>query len=382
MLDYLDNAQSIGPNSRWVDYQKYLRMRGRAGKEKTGLNENYAREIMELHTLGVNGGYTQKDVTEVAKVFTGWTLGRAAGDLAGPEVHPGFDPTKHEPGPKTVLGVTIKENGLKEGMQVLHMLATSPQTAHFICTKLAVRFVSDDPPPALVSRMTLAFLQTNGDIRRVLLAMVNSPEFFSRATYRAKVKTPQDYVVSAVRASDAEVDSAGSLAAVLEELGMPLYGMQTPNGYSMRADAWNNTAALISRMNFALALSSNRIAGVRADLPGLIATAPSSSAVQAAGGAGQLSPRPDPAQTDGALEDKLLHMPVSDRTRNTILAQISAPPAQQQASLRQISSRNGVRDPLTALRPRNSQDAHAPIADPEIALAAGLLFGSPEFQRR
>jgi uncharacterized protein (DUF1800 family) len=376
MLDYLDNAQSIGPNSRWVEYQKYLRMRGPAGKEKTGLNENYAREIMELHTLGVNGGYTQKDVTEVAKVFTGWTLGRAVGDSAGPEVHPGFDPTKHEPGPKTVLGVTIKENGLKEGMQVLHMLATSPQTAHFICTKLAVRFVSDDPPPALVTRMTVAFLQTNGDIRRVLLAMVNSPGFFSRATYRAKVKTPQDYVVSAVRASGAEVVSAGSLAAVLEELGMPLYGMQTPNGYSMRADAWNNTAELISRMNFALALSSNRVSGVQADLPALIAAAASPSGLQGPAAPGQLGSRPDPAQTDSALEDKLLHMPVSDRTRRTILAQISAPPSEQQASLRQISARNGGRDLLTTLRPRTPQDVRAPIPDPEVAL------GSPEFQRR
>jgi hypothetical protein len=264
----------------------------------------------------------------------------------------------------------------------LHMLATSPQTAHFICTKLAVRFVSDDPPPALVTRMTVAFLQTNGDIRRVLLAMVNSPGFFSRATYRAKVKTPQDYVVSAVRASGAEVVSAGSLAAVLEELGMPLYGMQTPNGYSMRADAWNNTAELISRMNFALALSSNRVSGVQADLPALIAAAASPSGLQGPAAPGQLGSRPDPAQTDSALEDKLLHMPVSDRTRRTILAQISAPPSEQQASLRQISARNGGRDLLTTLRPRTPQDVRAPIPDPEVALAAGLLFGSPEFQRR
>jgi uncharacterized protein (DUF1800 family) len=365
MLNYLDNAQSVGPHSSSVtgveSFGRFGARRPQNKQKASGLNENYARELMELHTLGVNGGYTQKDVTEVAKVFTGWTLGAGMG--GGLPIHAEFDRSKHEPGDKMVLGVKIKEDGDREGMKVLHMLATSPQTAHFICNKLAIRFVADDPPPAIVARMSETFLKTNGDIRQVLLTMIQSPEFFTRETYRAKVKTPQDYVISAVRASGADVQSAGALAAAIAELGMPLYGMQTPNGYSMRADPWNSTAALISRMNFALALASNRVAGVHTDIPALL---PSDAAT--------------PEAKDTLLEDRILHMNVSDRTRQAILAQITAPPDQQQASLRQITSKGAGRDAMATLRfaPVKSQ----PIADPQAALAAGLIFGSPEFQRR
>jgi uncharacterized protein (DUF1800 family) len=376
MLNYLDNASSIGPHSRSATGQG--RPFGRLGfqrpqqqKQASGLNENYAREVMELHTLGVNGGYTQKDVTEVAKVFTGWTLGQPFG--GGLPIRPEFDESKHEPGPKTVLGVKIKDNGVEEGMQVLHMLATSPQTANFICTKLAIRFVSDDPPPGIVARMSETFLKTNGDIRQVLLAMIQSPQFFTRDTYRAKVKTPQDYVISAVRASGAEVQSAGALAASIAELGQPLYGMQTPNGYSMRADPWNSTAALISRMNFALALSSNRVAGVHTDLPALL----TASAAQASEPPGALPPD----EKDRILEAQLLHMSVSDRTRQAIMAQITAPPEQLQASLRQITAKAGGPNGLGSMRYPVGRNP-PPIQDPQTALAAGLIFGSPEFQRR
>jgi uncharacterized protein (DUF1800 family) len=324
---------------------------------------------MELHTLGVNGGYTQKDVTEVAKVFTGWTIGRPPG--GGEPTRVEFDMSKHEPGTKTVLGVKIKENGPEEGMQVLHMLANSPRTARFISTKLAIRFVSDDPPPAMVERMAQRFLESHGDIRQVLIAMINSPEFFTRATYRAKVKTPLDYVVSAVRASGAEVQSAGALAASIADLGMPVYGMQTPQGYSMRTDAWNNTAALVARMNFALALSTNRVMGVKANWDTLLASA---SPEQTSG----LANLPAEAK-DTLLEDRILHMRVSDRTRQTILTQITADPRQQRASLNQVSSLN-LRDPLSNVR--LITDRPGPMPDPQIALAAGLIFGSPEFQRR
>jgi uncharacterized protein (DUF1800 family) len=368
MLNYLDNASSIGPHSRAASpgpetYGRFARPRPRQQNKASGLNENYARELMELHTVGVNGGYTQHDVTEVARVFTGWTLG--AGPGGGQPIRAEFDMSKHEPGDKMVLGVKIKQDGPEEGMKVLHLLATSPQTAHFISTKLAIRFVSDDPPPAMVERMAQAFLKTNGDIRQVLVAMIQSPEFFSRATYRAKVKTPQDYVISAVRASGAEVQSAGALAAAIAELGQPLYGMQTPNGYSMKADPWNSTAALISRMNFALALSSNRVTGVHADLPALVST---ETAALSAG------------EKDRLLEDRILHMSVSDRTRAAILQQIDAPADQQQSSLRQIAAKNAGRDALATLRaPQGKPDQPT---DPQIALAAGLIFGSPEFQRR
>ena len=366
MLNYLDNSTSIGPDSRFAT-------RPFAAKKNKGLNENYARELMELHTVGVNGGYTQADVTEVAKVFTGWTVGSS--ERNGIPAQPQFDLSKHEPGKKTVLGVIIKENGEKEGLQVLHILATSPATARFISTKLAIRFVSDDPPKPLVDRMTQTFLSTHGDIRKVLLAMVNSPDFFSRSTYRAKVKTPLDFVISAVRASDADVQSAGALANVISELGMPVYGMQTPNGYSMKADPWNSTASLIARLNFALALSANRVVGVYTDWSASLSSKPSDLATSSG------SQSLDPQTTERTLEARLLHIEVSDRTRSTILTQITSDPAQQEASLQQVAVKDRKRDPLAALAIQD-RASHSPVADPQSALAAGLLFGSPEFQRR
>ncbi len=367
MLNYLDNEESVGPHSNSVKYAAFDR-RGRfigtnGKKTVTGLNENYARELMELHTVGVNGGYNQHDVTEVARIFTGWTLSKG---YDTENIHPTYDASKHEPGDKVVMGVKFKEDGLQEGLKLLHMLANSPQTAHFISTKLAVRFVSDNPPPAMVARMSDAFLRTHGDIRQVLIAMINSPEFFTRATYRAKVKTPQDYVISAVRASGANVDSAGSLAAAIAELGMPVYGMLTPQGYSMSAEAWNNTAALVSRMNFALALSSNRVAGVHTDWNSL--------------GVASLAAL-SPEEKDKLLEHHLLHIDVGERTRQTILGQINAPADQQQMTLKQIAAKNGGRDALSNLRrPMVPQDPGS--LDPQTVLAAGLIFGSPEFQRR
>jgi uncharacterized protein (DUF1800 family) len=369
MMNYLDNASSVGPHSRYAG-----RPPGRFAKQpkkQTGLNENYARELMELHTLGVNGGYTQQDVTEVAKVFTGWTVGPP--EPGGIPAQPQFDEAKHEPGPKHVLGVEIKENGEKEGLQVLHLLAASPQTARFISTKLAIRFVSDDPPKPLVDRMTNTFLSSHGDIRKVLLAMVNSPEFFSRSAYRAKVKTPLDFVISAVRASGADVQSPGALANVIADLGMPVYGMQTPNGYSMKADPWNSTSSLISRLNFALALSTNRVVGVNTDWNTLLGGGPNPASANKVD-VQQL----EPAKKEQILEDRLLHVAVSDRTRQTILAQITSDPAQQEASLQQVAVKDRKRDPL-AIQPNFDR---APILDPQTALAAGLLFGSPEFQRR
>jgi len=270
MLFYLDNWLSIGPDSdlargtarRHDSRTRHGRLRPHRpipGQKKraNGLNENYGRELMELHTLSVNGGYTQADVTEVAKVFTGWTLAepRKGGGFK-------FEPAMHEPGDKIVLCHRIKENGEKEGTQVLKMLARDPRTARFVSEKLAIRFVSDDPPKALVDRMTQTYLKKHGDIREVLRTLFQSAEFWAPETYRAKVKTPLEFVASAVRASGADVIDANALVAQLNSMGMALYGAQPPTGYSMKADAWVNSSALLGRMNFAFALSSGKMKGV------------------------------------------------------------------------------------------------------------------------
>jgi len=223
-----------------------------------GLNENYARELMELHTLGVDGGYTQKDVQEVARAFSGWTLTqpRQGGAFA-------FEPRMHDNGDKVALGLTMKSGGgKKDGEQVLDLLAKHPSTARFLATKLARRFVADDPPKALVDRAAATFLKTDGDIREVVRTIITSPEFFAPASYRAKVKSPLDFVASAVRASGADAVNGLPLVQAMRELGMPPYGCQPPTGYSDRAEAWVNTGALLNRMNFAVALSSGKLRGV------------------------------------------------------------------------------------------------------------------------
>jgi hypothetical protein len=214
MLMYLDNWESIGPDSMAATrVQRVQRARPNGQLAQAlpkGINENYARELMELHTLGVNGGYTQQDVIEVAKCFTGWTIERPYAGGGGRNGRYGMQdggqpgefvymPERHEPGNKTVLGHTIRDGGMNEGLEVLHILATSPATAHFVSQKLAVRFVSDTPPPALVDRMAATFLKTGGDMRAVLTTMFHSPEFWSPEVYRAKVKTPIEFLASALR---------------------------------------------------------------------------------------------------------------------------------------------------------------------------------------
>ncbi|MBI2833021.1 MAG: DUF1800 domain-containing protein, partial [Acidobacteria bacterium] len=239
-------------------------------RRKPGLNENYARELMELHTLGVDGGYTQKDVVEVARCFTGWTIdrpravGRREAGAAGGFT---YEPRMHDDGEKVVLGQKIKAGGGRnDGAQVLDMLARHPSTARFIATKLARRFVSDNPPDSLIDRATTRFAGTNGDIREVVRTIVTSPEFFAPEAYRAKVKSPLEFVVSAVRVTGADVRNSLPLAQSLRQLGMPLYFAQPPTGYADRAEAWVNTGALLNRMNFAVALVENRLRGVAVDL--------------------------------------------------------------------------------------------------------------------
>jgi len=343
MLFYLDNWLSVGPNSEVANgIPKHNRRRARyrplvvrQGKgRRSGLNENYGRELMELHTLGVNGGYTQKDVTEVARVFTGWTLKQ-------PKQGGGFtfEERMHEPGDKIVLGQRIKSNGEKEGREVLQLLARHPSTAKFICGKLATRFVSDNPSPALVDRMAQTFLKKKGDISEVLKTLFHSPEFWAPDAYRAKVKTPLEFIVSAVRANGANVTDAMPLARQLQNMGMPLYAMQPPTGYPMKADAWVNSSALLGRMNFALTLTSGKLKGVRADADRM----------------GNLPS--DPQAALATLENTLLEGDVSQQTHVTIANKLQDP---------QISGRK-LDDPM---RP------------PNVSAIEGLLLGSPEFQRR
>jgi uncharacterized protein (DUF1800 family) len=357
MLFYLDNWLSVGPDSQIAigipahpnrrfygpgpDMRPGNRPRGK-GKQASGLNENYGRELMELHTLSVNGGYSQKDVTEVAKVFTGWTLDqpRKGGDFR-------FEPRMHEPGDKFVLGHRIKPNGENEGLEVLHLLAHNPKTAHFISQKLAMRFVSDDPPPALVDRMTETFLKKDGDIREVLRTLFKSPEFWSPEVYRAKVKTPLEFVASAARASGADVEDARALVGTLNNMGMMLYGQQPPTGYSMKADVWVNSSALLGRMNFALGLAAGKIRGVKVDAASLLPAT--------AEGASQTTI--DAQQALAKLEDSLLSGDISKQTHDTISKQLEDPKISQ----------------------RRLDDPKRP---PNVAAITGLILGSPEFQRR
>jgi uncharacterized protein (DUF1800 family) len=337
MMTYLDNAGSTGPHSFSAMGSPGRPLPAKAGPPK-GLNENYARELMELHTLGVNGGYSQRDVTEVAKVFTGWTIEQPP--KGGPRFV--FDESRHEPGMKRVLGVNIKENGVKEGLEVLHLLATSPATAHFICHELAVRFVSDDPPQSLVDRLSTVFLASNGNIGEVMRFMVQSPEFWSVTSYRAKIKTPEDFVISAVRAGGIDVQDAGVVVKAIGDLGQPLYGRQTPDGYSMQSIPWVNSAALLARMNFSLALAGNRLSkGVTADWSSRLGGAPWA-----------------PEDQERQMENLLLHGQVSEKTRALILQQMATGPTAKPVAMSQA------------------------LADRQAALAAGLLFGSPDFQRR
>jgi len=250
MLFYLDNWQSVGPNVRVPSKQK---MRG--------LNENYGRELMELHTLGVDGGYTQKDVTEVARCFTGWTIRqpRLGGDFV-------FDPRLHDRGEKHVLGVTIRAGGgIEDGMNVLDILAHHPSTAHFISRSLAIRFVSDNPPEALINKMAGAFLASDGDLREVMKTMLAAPEFWDEANFRSKVKSPLEFVVSAVRSVNADVATTIPISRLMNEMGEPLYRKQEPTGYSNRGEDWLNSASLLARMNFAISLAQGKLAGVKVE---------------------------------------------------------------------------------------------------------------------
>ncbi len=329
MLFFLDNWQSVG-----ADAAVQRSPRGNQQKNKRGLNENYGRELLELHTLGVDGGYTQKDVIEVARCFTGWTI-------AGPRKGGAFEYNDkvHDKGEKVVLGHVIPAGGgMNDGLKVLDILAHHPSTGHFISLKLAQRFVADNPPPSLVNRMAATFAKTGGDLREVMRTMLASPEFWSQGAYQAKVKTPFEMIVSAVRATNADVTSAFLLVNQLQKLGEPLYRKIEPTGYSSANAEWVSSAGLLDRMNFALALAHNRVPGVKVDVAQwqtVTVRDPMELARAILGG----DPSP---QTEAAIEKTL-------------------------------------KDP--DLQNQLAQNAKA--GPPQLpSLIAGLVIGSPEFQRR
>jgi uncharacterized protein (DUF1800 family) len=416
MLFYLDNFQSVTPNlnrgrqrrqpllgslfdrqrrGTMIDRDPNLRQQTGGPmpqrpatppvqQQRRGINENYARELMELHTLGVDGGYTQKDVQEVARCFTGWTIlaprgaGAAANALMGEAARKNagtflFNARTHDDGEKTVLGHKIPSGGgINDGLMVLDILAHHPSTAKFIATKLVRHFVSDNPPPALVDRAAAAFTKSDGDIRETLKAIFFSPEFNSRDAYRAKIKRPFELVVSAIRTLGGETNGGPGVHQWIARMGEPLYGFQTPNGYSDSAEAWVNTGGLLERMNFGLALASNRIPGTRVNLP----HAPGNS-------------------TRGVHIDKAT---VMDDSLKTILAG-DVSPATRETLLKQLDQQAVVS--ITGPRPRmdavdqgqmgqmdlpGSQQRQRPRVDASIndpvTKVVGLILGTPEFQRQ
>jgi uncharacterized protein (DUF1800 family) len=355
MLFYLDNFLSADPRAaqraaeeRAIRQQmRYGRLGGpwpprppvnpqAAKKNERGLNENYGRELMELHTLGVDGGYTQKDVTEVARCFTGWTI-----DKPRQYAEFKFDQKLHDPDPKLVLGKKIHAGGMKDGEQVIDMLVHHPSTAKFISTKLARRFVSDNPPPALVERMAEAFQSSDGDIRAVMKAMIWSPEFWSREAYHAKIKTPFELVVSAARALGTDVDTPLPLVQWVGRIGEPLYQCQPPTGYSDKAETWVNTGALLNRLNYSLALAGNKMRGARTDVASLLGA--DSSA--------------DPKTALDRAVQVFLNGQAGPTTVETLEKQLD-----------------------------NPQVLQAKLDDPrkqvDLGVVAGLVLGAPEFQRR
>ncbi len=433
MLYYLDNFQSVSPNANQANQRKQVdpkqierllknpqareRMKQNRGwtdaqvdefikkaqnpemvkqaqqKNQRGINENYAREIMELHTLGVDGGYTQKDIQEVAKAFTGWTITdprgyRNAANVTGNDATPQrrlnklqglpedtesgkffFNPRVHESGEKTVLGQKINEGGVNDGLKVIDILANHPNTAKFIAKKLAVKFVNDNPSEALVNRVAEAFTKSNGDIKSTLRALFTDAEFYAPENYRAKIKTPFEVVISGIRTLNGETNGM-AIQQMLAKMGEPLYSWQAPTGYPDTAEDWVNTGALLERMNFAVALASNRIPGTKVNLAKL----------------GTEST--DKAKLLNNFVGVVLNNEVSEATKATLLQQLDQPLIEPS-----MGTENAMAMENAAMQRPNGQGGGArqggqqarllqPSGNPEMFKVVGLILGSPEFQRQ
>ncbi len=432
MLFYLDNFQSVSPNAQTGKNGKgnnrlqqmlqsgqtipprmrerlkerfkvndaqlderldKMREQAKNPKPKRGINENYAREVMELHTLGVEGGYTQKDIQEVARAFTGWTIAdprgyrnAAANDIKGTEnkkmnrlakaagvpedVESGefyFNARLHDNEEKIVLGQKVKEDGINDGLKVIDILVKHPSTAKFIARKLAVKFVNDNPSEELVEKVANAFQKSNGDIKTTLRALFTSEDFYAPENYRAKIKTPFELMVSSLRALDADTNSSPAVLGLLQKMGEPLYGYQAPTGYPDTAEDWVNTGALLERMNFAVALSANQIRGTRVNLKNFEAT--------------------DKEQILSKAIDGILKGEISPNTRAALLKQIEQPliqPKLDEEAEEEIEAMENVS--MQRGQGRNMQDRRNQLLPPsgnaEVFKVVGLLLGSPDFQRQ
>jgi uncharacterized protein (DUF1800 family) len=373
MLFYLDNARSMADSSR----PRLSRMRRDAARPAAlgrGLNENYGRELLELHTLGVDGGYTQQDVINVARALTGWTIRPPA--TGGGFI---FRPEMHDAGEKIVLGHKLKAGrGIEDGEDVLDIVARHPSTAKYVATKLARRFISDNPPQSVIDRAAQVFLKTDGDIRETLRTIITSNEFYSQQAFRAKVKSPFEVVVSAMRAMNAEPDSTPRTALMIAYLGQPIYGHQAPNGYPETGDAWMNTGAILNRINFGIAAAANRIPGARVNaIPGLdtLGNAPRAKQVDAVvsvllGG----SASPDTRAVLMSGENPLL-----GKGESSLPAAMGNP--DDDAAITTDLQRPNGRARAARQNPFGRPNAQPPRLT-GLAQVVGLAIGSPEFQRR
>jgi uncharacterized protein (DUF1800 family) len=415
MLFYLDNARSMADSSRPTlraqnelpqarpfgrgafggimgtmrgAQQRQRQRQQQQQRQRQGLNENYGRELLELHTLGVDGGYTQQDVINVARAFTGWTIKPPA--QGGGFI---FRPQVHDAGEKLVLGHKLAAGrGIEDAEDVLDILAKSPATAHFISFKLARRFVSDSPSKALVDHATQVYLETDGDIREVLRSIITSPEFFSQQAFRSKVKSPFEVVVSAMRALNAAPDSTPRTAQVIAYLGQPIFGHQAPNGWPETGESWMNTGAILNRINFGMAAAAGRLPGADIrTLPALdtIGSAPRDKQVDAVVAAilnGMVSPDTravllsgeHPMLANGAGANGIQNMAPAGTTADTdISGEAMADGANGQNAVRARRNQNqgGKRG---ALQGRGFANIPQLTGLPQIV---GLALGSPEFQR-
>ena len=348
MLFYLDNWRSSVPRPYPARGDKPAGVDG-------GLNENYARELMELHTLGVDGGYTQKDVQEVARCFSGWTIQKP--NEQGLFL---YRPGLHDDGDKIVLGHKILGGGgIADGERVLDILATHPATAKFIATKLARRFISDDPPQSVIDRAAAVFLKTDGSIRETLRAIITAPEFFSPDAYRAKMRSPFEYAAAALRATSAETDGDRPVIDFINRMGQPLFGRITPDGYPDRADAWLSSGAMVGRLNFAAALATNRLRGTSVDFSKLLSGVDQANREAATARLISLT-------TNGDLS-AATRTAIQTPTAEALLIKPAPPPANVPAGF----SGNG-----------NPPPPPLPQVTGYVPEMIALLIGSPEFQRR